>query len=385
MAVLLASLIVIALLLRPHAEQDATDTRLSTHLSGPGGARALYLLMEELDLPAVRMMRPWTADAPAGVIVALAPADPPTELEIEALETWVRDGGVLIYGVGRTGDPVAARFELQLRATRRPGSRDTLRTTSRSAERAPAPPAGVTSYATRHPWSADVDSVTGFRGVFEAASPALQTDDAQVLLHTAAGDPTVVRFAAGAGQVIAWSDAAVLANRSLRTGGAALLFARTAQAATEWGGTLHFDEYHQGFRDAGPTTALWRFLTGTGTGRALLQLAVAGLALLLLAGTRLGSPLPEETARHRSPLEHVDAVAAAYRRAGARHTARRLLLAGLERRLGRRLLAGTETLTPAGGDGSAAGRRLREEWERGELVGLATAVDDFAAEVRRWR
>ena len=119
----------------------------------------------------------------------------------------------------------------------------------------------------------------------------------------------------------------------------------------------------------------------------MLQIIIAALALLLLAGARLGAPVPSLRGRRRSPLEHVEAVAAVYRRAQARRTTRQLLMAGLERRLGRRITAADGTIAATALNPSAQAERLREQWQRGidgDLADLAGAVDDYLTEVR-WR
>jgi hypothetical protein len=87
----------------------------------------------------------------------------------------------------------------------------------------------------------------------------------------------------------------------------------------------------------------------------------------------------------------VEALAGAYRQGGARRTARRLLLAGLARRMGRRVpREGTERdmlerLTAHPGAGDAA-RTLRDEWRKGDtadLVSLSRDVDRLLEETRR--
>jgi hypothetical protein len=96
--------------------------------------------------------------------------------------------------------------------------------------------------------------------------------------------------------------------------------------------------------------------------------------------------------RRRSPLEHVEALAGAYQQAGARDTARRLLLAGLARRLGRRVAhtpaAEGEMLKrlSAHPTAGAAARELESEWKKGrgaDLLALSRNVDRYIDEVNR--
>jgi hypothetical protein len=371
LAVLLLSLAAAALLLRPYAEEtNEADRRMSTFRSTPFGARALFLLMEELELPARRQLRPWSADTVpdgwAGALAVLAPVEAPTPRELESLLARLRGGGTLMFAAGNPRHPLLERLGLQL--------------VSLEA-------AGTTAYPAPHAWTAGIDSVGGFARAFSSRSPALRTPGAAVLLRTREDAVTALVFAVGAGRVVAFSDAAVLNNEQLRDGGAAVLFARAAHDALADGGELRFDEFHHGYREGGLVSAVGGFLTGTGVGRALLQGAVALLVLLLLAAHRLGSPRQEADHRRRSPLEHVEAVAGAYRRANALRTTRRLLLRGLERRLGRRLQHADEPL-PESLRATPAGRRLKEEWDRGErgdVVALSAAVDEYIMEARAWK
>ena len=375
LAVVLFALAAVALAVRP-AGEGGDDPRVSTFLTGPNGAAALYMLLEELDIPARRLLRTWSTDSTNDVIVVLAPSQPATPHEVESLRAWIESGGTLVYGAGGSGG-VAAMLGLQLQRT----MPDTL------GALASVRWTGVTAFPAGHAWTDGIDSIAGFAYAFSDVNGGLQGGAATVLMRTAEGHPTVVTFSLGAGRVIAWSDASVLGNRSLRAAGGELLFVRIAQAVTD-GGVLRFDEYHHGFREAKPLRALLAVLTGTGGGRALLQGLVACLALLLLAGARFGAPVEEQTERRRSPIEHMQALAGAYERAGARSTARRLLLAGMERQLGRRVLGDSAALPPAALSGTAAGRRLKVEWERGaagDLAELAGAVDEFVMEVRRWK
>jgi hypothetical protein len=381
----LFAVLLLAVFLGPTGSGDDGDPRLSTYLSGRDGSRALFLALAELGIPAERRLEPWDEGlageaGPAGLVV-LAPPRPSTPREMEALLDWVRAGGTLVYGPGGGADRIGDELGLPTRsaAPEAVGALERVRWMERRAEGIAARPTAP------HPWTDGVEEVIGFHRVFRAGLPG--AEGARVLLATEDGDPAVVLLRLGEGRVVAWSDPWVLSNGRLREGDGALLFARLAAELAVEGAPIRFDEYHQGFRaDGGPVLALRRFLLETGAGRWLLQAGVAALALLLLAGARLGAPLPETSTRRRSPLEHVEAVSAAYRKAGARDTARRLLIAGLDRRLGRRWSRMVDA-APSGAEASPAIRRIREATnEEGEkdLVALAAAVDEFVREVRGW-
>ena len=65
----------------------------------------------------------------------------------------------------------------------------------------------------------------------------------------------------------------------------------------------------------------------------VIQLAVAGMLALALAAVRFGPVVPLIERRRRSPMEHLDALAAGLERSRAAPTAIRLIVNGLRRRL----------------------------------------------------
>jgi hypothetical protein len=379
---LAAILVVLSILLAPSEGESPLDFRPSTFHNADHGARALYLTLEELGIEVDRRFAAFMDDdSLAGPLVLLAPGQSPTPTELGVLRDWVEHGGTLVYAA-RPYDTTLDTLGLALTS---------LASDSLEEEEAFYWP-GRKATPDHHAWTRGTLPVEGFRWAFADTAAAFRGPLTQ-LVSTSSGDAVVVSYPLGEGRVIAWSDAAPLTNRRLRRSGAAPLFARIAAEVTPEGGALHFDEYHHGYRGGGsPVKATLRFLRDTGPGRMALQLALVGLGALLLLGRRFGAPLPPPPARRRSPLEHVEALAGAYRRAGARATARRLLLAGLARRLGRgphevrderRFLERLGTHLPVGQE---AARGVREEFGRGEradLVALSRGIDQLLEEVKR--
>ena len=369
-------LVVLSLLSNTSARRDARDLRTSSYLSSPGGTAALFLAMEELGLEPERRLTAYVdGDSLRGPLALLAPSEPPSPAELHALADWVRAGGTLLYAA-RPDDPTLDTLGVTL---------DWIGPDSLSpAQRRRWP--GMDALPEAHPLTEGLRATGGFRY-------ALSLPDGARVEPLLAGDGAVVaaqlRF--GRGRVVAFSDARPLLNRTVAEGDAAALFAR---AAALNGDRVYFDEYHHGFREGGnAAVATLRYLARTPLGNAFAQLAVAALGLLLLLGTRFGSALPPPPVRRRDPLEHVSALAEAYRRAGARRTARRLLLHGLLRRLGRHAAPGAEqdevfeTLrraTPPGAHGSVDA--LAAEWAKGDhasLVTLARHMDRIVMETRK--
>lgn len=314
-------LALLATLAAPDADRAPSDPRLSTFRVSPQGARGLFLALDRLGVRTEPRLGAYVeGDSLRGALAVLAPIESPTPAELHALTHFVRGGGTLLY-VARPDDATLDSLGLVLA----PLPPDT----ARAGEPEPVVP-------THHRLAVGTPEVSGVAWVFDDASPALDVPGASPLLVTGSADVAAVEYRLGAGRVVAWSDPAPFRNRAVRESGAAVLFARAAAEATAPGGTLRFDEFHHGFRGDGSAVAgTLRFLGRTAPGWALLQLAVAGAGLLFLLGRRFGAPHPPVPARRRSPLEHVDALAEAYRQAGARRTARRLLVAGLARRTGR--------------------------------------------------
>jgi len=388
-AIVLVALIVLivalALLTGTRAQGGAYDPRPSTYLSTPLGARALIETLRELKMPVARRMEPFVDAAPLqGPMAVLAPSMDPSDAEVHALAQWVRGGGTLIYAARAAGGFRGAEDALDTLGLKLVAlGRDTL------VMAADVRGAGRVATAETGRLTEGVGTVDGFRRGFAPESRSLR---GATVLAASQRTPVVVDFRMGKGRVIAWSDALPLVNGRMKTSRAATLFVRTAADAAG-GKPLWFDEYHHGFESgAGVVRGTVRFLLGDRWGHAALQVTVALLGLLLLFGRRFGAPLPPPPLRRRSPLEHVEALAGAYQQAGARDTARRLLLAGLARRLGRRaahtpadegaMLHRLAAHPTAGG----AARALEEEWKKGrgaDLLVLSRDVDRYMDEVKQ--
>jgi len=355
------------------AGPGGSDRRASTYLATPHGTRALRDVLVELKIPSDRRLQAYVdADSLAGPLVLLAPSANPSPGELHGLAAWVRGGGTLLYAAGMGEDEVGDSL----------GIATTYIAGGVAGE-------GAVATAEPGPLTEGVTTVDGFRFGFESGTPGMR--NAKVLASSG-GYPVVIDYRLGRGRVIAWADALPLTNTRLKSSHAAELFARTAVDAAG-GRTLWFDEYHHGFKSGGSVVrGTARFLASERAGHAALQVMAAILGVLLLVGRRFGRPLPSPPARRRSPLEHVEALAGAYRQAGARDTARRLLLAGMARRLGRRTphtpAAEAELLRrlsshPTAGE---AARVLEAEWRKGrsaDLVALSRDVDRYLDEVSR--
>jgi hypothetical protein len=346
-----AALVVTAILGRS-AAPDTTlrDPRASTFLSGPAGASALAEAMEVLGVPVERRRIPLFSvpddvDPRGGAVLAvIEPAAPLTEGEIGAVVAWIERGGRAILA-GHTG--IEERLGLSVEDVR-------------SADA----PSKVSLLVTGPPGIGDLPPVEALLGrstpgAGEPPRPPVARRD--TLLVASRDRPVAERLVvAGGGAALVLADASWLTNRALReTDVGALVIPWMLEGGVR---RLVVDEYHQGFGHHGAILwATWSWLRRSPAGWMMLQLAAAGLVALAVAAFRFGPAVHRTEGRRRSPLEHVDALAAGLERAGGGQTAVALLARGLRRRLRRSGLEPTE--------------RGRERW----LAALARATFDAEA------
>lgn len=309
------------ILLAPPPSQVALDFRLSTLRTTPDGARALYETASALGVPVGRRMTPLVGAGPIrGPLVLLQPVQPLSPAETDSILAWVEAGGRLILAPSPWSD---LHNELGLSLSYADGAAATVRGS--------------------HPWTAGVDSLGPVEWTFD-------TDHG--------GDPTIVPLVVepntgglvvglvrrGDGEVLVIADGQLLSNDRIAAGGLAPVAIRAAAAWTTAGDTLWFDEYHHGQRGGSPYGALIAVLARGGVGETVGQLLLVAVLALAPAVIRFGAPRAARADPRRSRLEHVDAVGEVYRRAGAEDVARRRLVVGLARRIGRdRPLPGEES------------------------------------------
>lgn len=380
--ILLVVIVLLAALAGVTADaDDRNDPRASTWVRSGNGAAALYWTLQDLGIQTKRRTAPFLdADSLRGIVAVIAPLEQVTEDEAGAAAAFVRRGGTLLYVPGPYESSTPLMDSLGIRA-------DWLRGiqlwTSETRAARPLP----------HGWTEGVAEVTGFQRILRDTAGVMREKGVDTLL-VVDGGIAAATWQMGRGRVIAFSDAGPLRNDELKTSGAATVLAR-AVADVARGDTLWFDEYHHGFTGGGSgmVSGMARHAWRTLPRGLIVQLLLAGALLLWVAGRRFGSPLQPEPLRRRSPLEHVEALAGAYRQAGARRTARRLLLAGLARRLGRRappddraageMLGRMARHSPVGREAAA---ELEKDFKRGadaDLVSLARGVDRYLDEVKR--
>ncbi len=217
---------------------------------------------------------------------------------------------------------------------------------------------------------------------------------ADTLLRLPDGRPVALRLQYGAGSVTLVADVGYFRNRAWRESDVPYFVAPLLVPPRR--GRVTWDEYHQGFgRSSSVAGVFVGWLTGTPPGWAILQLVAVALVGFAVAAVRFGPARRVIETRRRSPLEHLEALAAGLEGAAGVETAIDLTVSGLRRRLGRAgllraaeqrsWLAGLELAlaTPAGRD---AVRRLRQIVTQPggpeRALAAAQAVEDVWEELR---
>ena len=346
----IAVLILIVALLTPEATGGRTgDARLTTRSTDSQGASVLYELAGRLGWRPVRR----DADSialgdTAAVHLVLDPPIPLSGIETHQLLDRVRRGAGLVYVLG--GGPLADSLGL---GSRVPRAGSVIGTAQILVGTSGPLVVDDTAGCERHResilsaglpfWPDRQTSILALRwkGPMPEGSRVLAT------VRTVAGFagnelPAAIGFPLGRGRVVVAADPDLLRNDVLRVcrWGADVAVIRMREYASAGAPNgdrrerLVFDEYHQGYGDQpGTIRGIITYLGRTASGHFVLQLAAAGLLLLFALGPRLLPPRAAERIERRSPLEHVDALARAYRAVGATRTATARLVHGVRRRV----------------------------------------------------
>jgi hypothetical protein len=347
----IAGAVVVVALLTPESTGGRTgDARLSSRSTQPQGAAVLYELADRLGWrTSQRLTDSIPSDDTTSVHVILDPPLALTSTETGQLLDRVRRGAGLVYVLGGDG-PIADSLGFGSRRDR-PGSifgtalelggsgRLVASDTTSCAERGDGFLAGGLPF-----WPDGETLILAIR--WQGAAPEGSEVLASVRTFSRGSEgetsPAAVGFPLGRGRVAVVADPDLLRNDVLRVcrwgaDVAAVRILEYASGAEGEGGRrqqLVFDEYHQGYGEhPGTFRGIFRYLGRTPSGHLVLQLAGAGLVLLLAVGPRLLVPRGSDRIERRSPLEHVEALAQAYRAVGATRTATSRLVHGVRRRV----------------------------------------------------
>ncbi|HEX4600768.1 MAG TPA: DUF4350 domain-containing protein [Gemmatimonadales bacterium] len=370
------------------------DSRASTFLTGPRGSRALYDVLARLRIP-VERRRTSLFDLERDVRhrpAVLAVLDPPLDLEAAELAQvarFVRAGGAVV--AAGEGGGIARCVGWRPAYGARFAAPD-------SFPIAPPRPGLVLPRVANYLKPVDAGGNARPRralGGEEDECETLGFIARDTLLRLADGRPAAVRLRApGGGSVTLVADVGYFRNRTWRESDVPQFVTPLLVPARR--GRVVWDEYHQGFgKEGSPAGSLVGWLVGTPGGWALLQLVAVALVGLATAGVRFGPARAVLTRRRRSPLEHLEALAAGLEGAAGVETSIRLTIAGLRRRLGRvgamapdeqrAWLATLELALPSAAGRNAVRRLQRVINQPGgpeRTLAAAQAVEDVWQELR---
>ncbi|MFQ6045896.1 MAG: DUF4350 domain-containing protein [Gemmatimonadales bacterium] len=374
---------------RASPDESISDPRRSTEVHGPNGASAFARALEMLGVPVEKRRRPLfgIADSLSGGgdewVALLDVRYPPTGAEAEELVSLVERGGALFLS-GRNGVESCFGFDV----VRVRGDDATVGSSS------PELSLPDVRFVLRRAGQSDapIDEERPALGAEEPVCARARIVGDVPLLSTEDGRLVAARLeTAGGGRVILLADSRFISNRALREGDAGTLVLGWLLA--EHPSRVIADEYHQGLGVGGSVfAAAWRWMRAAPPGWMLLQLVFAALVGLAALAVRFGPALTVTESRRRSPLEHVDALAAGLQRSEGWDTAVGLIVNGLRRRLSQsgrdRRRAGSdarewlESLAVATRSPEAQGAIRRLDWllrERGgdqRVLSAAQAVED---------
>lgn len=333
---LLMGALALTVLLTPTRDLTPFDRGgpLTTTSTTPGGAKGLYEAARRLGWPVSRRQRSFNAPLDSNrVYLVLDPPVTPLATEAHALLDAVRRGAGLIY-VASAGSQLDDSLYVRVK-----GGGTMVPITDRPdlIEPCPAHDSGASPLNYMYEESARFLSLARTRAWPEDTTlfVAVQSDSSRWVKV-----PAALGYPLGAGKVVILSDPDFLRNDVIRVcrwnlGIEAMRM--IDYAAGNRREMLVFDEYHFGNKAStdliGAATV---FLTDTSPGRAIAQIALAGLILLAAAAWRPVAPIAKLRIERRSALEHVEALARAYGRVSATRTAARRLVRGLRRRHSRK-------------------------------------------------
>ncbi len=398
---LLALTVGIVLVFGGEPERESSlDTRPSTLRSGPDGSKAVYDVLVRLGVSTERRRRPLfdlnrDPRHPPAVLAVLDPFLQLEAAELQQVARFVRAGGTVVSagsggGITRCAGWVTANAARLLRVDSFP--------VQPPAPGLDLPP--VADYLRPPGVAGETDAARRMRGGdIEADGCETLTPIARdTLLRLRNGRPAALRLRyRGGGSIALVADVGYFRNRTWRFTAAPVFVAPLVVPPSTRPGLVVWDEYHQGFgEESSVTGVLMTWLGSTPIGWALLQLAAVVLAALGVAAVRFGPARSVIERRRRSPLEHVEALAAGLEGAGGVDTAVGLTVSGLRRRLGRvgllpagaerAWLAALELALPTPTGRNAVRRLQRTINEPGgpeRALAAAQAVEDVWEELRQ--
>jgi hypothetical protein len=362
----------------------------STFASGPTGSRGPFEVLQVVGLKVERRRNAFFDLNEKGahhphllVILDLEPWESALQsAELSQVSRFVRAGGALVLAGGTGGIAPCLGW------TRHGFSRVTKDSFPVAPVNDRVPPSVVTFLQPRLDTLApgQRNRCTGFEGA-----------TVDTLARTRSGRPVALdfRYPKG-GRIILVADDGWFRNAAWKSTVVPFVLVPLMQEAAA-GELVAFDEYHHGYGESAGTVMAVRWLLGQPVGWVLLQLIFVALIWLAVSAFRFGPARAVIDRRRRSPLEHLDALAAGLESAEGTQTALGLIVGGLRRRLSRTgqgpggsrpdaAWIDTLTLAMPTAKGRGAVRRLREAFTKSggdeRVLAAANSVEDVWEELR---
>jgi hypothetical protein len=314
---ILLLLIVATVLFAPSPDEAEGQGIPTTYSTTNNGAQAAFLLLRELGYPSERWEKSPTelpADAEGKILIVAGPIDFPDKKEGDALLSFVRSGGWIVY---------AGNFPFLFLGSGAVAPSSLTRKASLTAETFPA--------IAPSPFTQGASKIT-----MNASNRWVASDGAQVPLYGEPEEPVVVTWRLEKGRVLWWASPTPVTNSGISREGNLPFFLGCIQAmrpgASPGETTVLWDEYFHGYRGS-----LWDYFKETPVPWAVFQLTVVAVFVLLAFARRSGPVYAPAAVSRLSPLEFVDTLGDLYRRANAGSAAVRVAFQRFRMQLVRRL------------------------------------------------
>jgi hypothetical protein len=310
---ILLVLVIVTVLAATQRQVEQVFPVLSSLSATPDGALALKLWMEELRYEVKENeLASFIPPEEASIILMLEPS-PSTEGELQAIDSWVEDGGTLIVIGERYGMlPVLDHFRFSFGYSQDDTSTPAVQT---PLLRSPS------SFAPKN---------TKARIVINS-----ERDD-YVVLMAHDGKPVLASFDQGRGRVILGTIVDTFTNAGLKKAGNPELVLNILALARNKG-AVWLDEWHHGVQGGRQVLGPAAFLRSTPVGRALLFVTFVVFITLFVQGRGFGRPVPlPQEIKRRGALEHVTGIANLSRRAAHRSAVMGHYHDQIKRKLGHR-------------------------------------------------
>lgn len=282
----------------------------SSYLSGSAGARAAYLLLQDLHYPIRRWEEPPAHLAEVShhaVLILAEPTQVPSPGERGSLMQFVLSGGRILF----CGESLNAFF----------------------------PTASVQSSSAPQEWtqfSPDLPSLfsrAARKITMEPKSSWTKLASQQIALYGDESTPVVVAWQLGSGELLWWAASTPLTNAGISQTDNLNLFLNAVSALpAEDPLEVYWDEYFHGAR-----SSLWTYIAATPVKWAVVQFVILVAGLLFAFSRRWGPVAAPRPVSRLSPLEFVDTLGGLYQRAAATSIATGVAYRHLRLSLTRRL------------------------------------------------